>query len=258
MEVQFAKWRAYFLYNQDHLQRIDWGDEYRLTASERKAVTRSIQQFQLGENSEGKHLISNAKAYIDKTKDEAYFGAIVEFIREEQRHARDLAKFMRLQQIPIIREHWVDGVFRKLRKFAGLEQSIIVLITAEIIAKIYYKALRDSTSSTMLIQLCDQILLDEDKHVQFQSETLHKLSYKRNPFINSCYRGMHRFLLEGTLAVVWRQHRSVFKAGGYRLGSFYRECRKEFTLSNAIIAGEGSFFDYEPISASPSERNGLS
>ncbi|MUT67385.1 ferritin-like domain-containing protein [Paenibacillus sp. NEAU-GSW1] len=238
MEVDFAKWRTYFQYNGDHLKPLDWDDPYRITPEERKRIAKSIQQFQLGENSEGKHLTGNAKAYIDRTKDEGYFSAIVEFIREEQRHARELGKFMKIQQIPIIREHWVDQAFRRLRKLAGLEQSIIVLITAEIIAKVYYKALRECTRSATLIQICEQILQDEIKHVQFQSETLYKLSLGRSKLRNGWSRLFHRILLEGTLVVVWLQHRSVFTGGGYRLGRFYNDCRKEFRLSDAIVRGK--------------------
>lgn len=161
--------------------------------------------------------------------------ALIDFIKEEQRHARDLGKFMRLQEIPLIHSHWVDNVFRKLRRHAGLELSVIVLITAEIIAKIFYKALEKSTKSIILTDICKQILNDEKMHIQFQSETLHKLAQNRSVIVNNISRQVHRFLFEGTLIVVWFQHKSVFKTGGYTLKSFYHECRQEFKFSNMII-----------------------
>ncbi|MGG4103228.1 ferritin-like domain-containing protein [Paenibacillus lautus] len=231
MEIIFSKWTEYFLRNNQNLIDIHWDDHYKLTSEEREIITKSIQQFQLGENSEGKYLINCAKKYVLETQDQDYYHALIEFIKEEQRHARDLGRFMRLQEIPLIRSHWVDNVFRKLRKYAGLELSIIVLITAEIIAKIYYKALKESTNSIILIDLCNQILNDEEKHVRFQSETLYKLARNKSYIMNQISRQFHRFLFEGTLIVVWYQHKSVFKAGGYTLLSFYHDCRQVFNSS---------------------------
>jgi hypothetical protein len=237
MEVNFSEWKAYFVENSSNLKPVHWDDDYVLSSAERETIIKSIQQFQLGENSEGKHLINNAKKYVFHGRDQDYHGAIVEFIREEQRHARDLARFMRMQDIPVIRNHWVDKVFRRLRRFAGLELSVIVLITAEIIAKVYYEALKNATRSRALIELCDQILWDEEKHVQFQSETLYKIGSGRSKTINRLTRWFHRILLEGTLVVVWNQHKRVFKAGGYTFSSFFRACRHEFVESNKIVVG---------------------
>ncbi|MBP3965104.1 hypothetical protein [Paenibacillus lignilyticus] len=236
MKVDFAAWKHYFLQNQQNLRAIDWADSYRLTEAERACIRTSIQQFQLGESSEGKHLIHQAKRYAERTGHHDYYEAVTAFIREEQRHARDLARFMKGQQLPSIRGHWVDHVFRKLRQFAGLELSVMVLITAEIIAKVYYIALQRSTKSKMLQDLCDQILQDEEKHVEFQSETLYKLGEGRLSVVNRAYRLAHRVLLEGTLVVVWHQHRTVFQAGGYRFRDFLAACRQEFRLSGSIAA----------------------
>ena len=46
---------------------------------------------------------------------------------------------MTFHGIDFIYEHWVDTIFRKLRNFAGLEHSVVVLITAEIIAAVLIK-----------------------------------------------------------------------------------------------------------------------
>ncbi|TJY43855.1 ferritin-like domain-containing protein [Cohnella pontilimi] len=229
--MDFNFWKNYFLNNKLNLKLIEWDEDYNLSTYERETIIKSIQQFQLGENSEGKYLINNAKKYVLKTQDQDYYDALLEFIREEQRHARDLAKFMRRQDIPLIQDHWVDQVFRKLRRFAGLESSVMVLITAEIIAKVYYKALKMCTNSKVLNGLCDQILQDEEKHVEFQSETLRKLTEHRNKTLISISRFIHRALLEGTLIIVWNQHNEVFRAGGYSFSSFCSACRNEFKES---------------------------
>lgn len=233
--MSFSKWKDYFHNNDLNPKSICWDDEYKLTSYERDKIIRSVQQFQLGENSEGKYLINSAIQYLHKTQDQDYYDALVLFIREEQRHARDLATFMRKQEIPLIRSHWVDQIFRKLRRFAGLELSVIVLLTAEIVAVVYYAALKNCTNSITLINICDQILRDEEKHIEFQSDTLHKLATDRNRMMSRLVRLFHRALLECTLLVVWKQHKSVFTTGGYSLLSFYSSCRHEFNESNKRV-----------------------
>jgi len=52
--------------------------------------------------------------------------------------------------LPTIQANWTDAVFRRLRKNVSYEWSITVLIVAEIIALVYYKALRESTTSVVL------------------------------------------------------------------------------------------------------------
>jgi hypothetical protein len=117
------------------------------------------------------------------------------FTAEEQRHARDLARFLQLNGIALLKTTFPDRVFRRFRHlFGGLEISIGVLITAEIIAKVYYGALYHATKSSILRTLCDQILSDEIKHVEFQAEQLGKLRGRRNRFFLWITMGMQRFL----------------------------------------------------------------
>ena len=129
-----------------------------------------MQEFQLGESSEGRHLMTRAIRHAADTGDVDYIPALRLFIAEEHRHARDLGRVLDLAGIPRVGRTWPDTVFRWLRKGAGLELSIAVLVTAEIIAKVYYAALREATHAPVLRRLCDQILADEVQHVRFQAE----------------------------------------------------------------------------------------
>ena len=66
-----------------------------------------------------------------------------------------------LSGIPRLSAHWLDGIFRRLRKLAGLEACAAVLVTAEVLAMAYYQALRDATRSQLLRSLCARILVEE-------------------------------------------------------------------------------------------------
>jgi hypothetical protein len=76
-----------------------------LTAKELAAVTKSIQQFQLGEGSKGQRLLDRGKALGNKVNDPCFVGALELFIKEEQQHSKYLAHFMRSQNIPLISHH---------------------------------------------------------------------------------------------------------------------------------------------------------
>ena len=223
------EWVVYFRMNRSRLLSIPWSLGAELGAAERAAITSSIQAFQLGESSEGRNLMRYARGWAACSGDSDYVEAIALLIAEEQRHARDLGRFMELNGIPRIRRRWTDSVFRRLRNFVGtLEISIAVLVTAEIIAKVYYAALREASESKMLRRICDQILRDEARHVQFQTEQLARLRRERAAPLLWATLALHRLLFLGaTLVVAW-SHRSVLCRGGLGFGRFCRACLGEF------------------------------
>lgn len=223
------EWRKYYEENARSLLEIPWHIGHELNEEEKQAITSSVQDFQAGESSEGRHLIQYAKSYAEQTGDYEYVEAIRIFIAEEQRHARDLAHFLQVNGIPLVKTTFTDGVFRRLRQFlGGLEISIGVLVTAEIIAKVYYAALRDATNSVILQTLCRQILSDEVKHVEFQVERLGILRAKRNWLLLKATMTLQRFLFRGTCIVVWIFHNKVFRKSGYSFMKFWQENWREF------------------------------
>lgn len=245
------EWLQYYERNAQSLLDIPWELGAELTPDEKAAIAQSLKEFQAGENSEGKHLFRYAQTYAERTGDLEYVPVIRLFIAEEQRHARDLGKFLRLNDIPLVATTFTDRVFRKLRHlFGGLEISISVLITAEIIAKVYYAVLREATQSVILRRLCDQILSDELRHVQFQAEQLAKLRKDRGRFGRAVTMGLQRFLYLGTTLVVWLFHRKAIRRGALSLRGWSASCWREFNeaftspatkgLHQIIQAGAGS------------------
>jgi hypothetical protein len=155
--------------------------------------------------------------------------AIRSLIAEETRHAGDLGRLMDLNGIDRIQRGWTDSVFRRLRNVVGtLEISIAVLVTAEIIAKVYYAALREATDSIVLRAICDQILRDEYQHVEFQTEQLAILRMNRNAVLLWATLTLHRILMAGTVIVVAWSHRRTLTRGGYSARRFWLGCMREF------------------------------
>src|SRR4051812_15347519 len=109
-----AEWLQYFEQNRRALLEIPWHAGPELTAQERLAVGRSVQEFQRGESSEGRHILHYAQQYAAKTSDREYVPALRLFIAEEQRHARDLGRFLAINGIPLVESTFPDRVFRTL------------------------------------------------------------------------------------------------------------------------------------------------
>jgi hypothetical protein len=200
-----------------------------LTDRERSLLTKSIQQFQLGEGSRGQRLLKRAQKYGRAMNDPHFADAVALFIKEEQQHSAYLAAFMESQCIPRVSRHWVDTIFRQLRGLAGLELSLTVLVTAEIIAVPYYRALRNATKSPTLKIICTRILEDETKHLEFQASMLARIAANRPPLLHRILTNLHGLFLLGTIVVVWREHRSALELGGYDFGRFKSETLRKFS-----------------------------
>lgn len=216
-DLSFSKhskvWTDFFEQNRNHMDHVPWISSYELSKEERSAIEKSIAVFQLGENAEGNAFKRSGRAYAERTGDYEYLNALDLFIKEEQSHSAALGRFMAQQDIPKIEKDWSDSTFRFIRRLAGLNVCITVLITAEIIAAVYYRALGKATKSPVLRAICGQILNDEAHHLKFQAGTLAKERMTWHPIKRWFFVQLHRVLLFVTILVVWKEHYRVYRAG---------------------------------------------
>src|SRR5215218_3557835 len=75
-------WVQYFRFNAKALLSIPWSEGLYFTDETRAAIASSVQEFQLGESSEGKHLLACARRHAAETGDPAYVEALGLFIAE--------------------------------------------------------------------------------------------------------------------------------------------------------------------------------
>ena len=143
---ELNEWENYFLKNKLNLQKITWNYQDLLSKKEKDCISSSIAKFQLGEYSEGQKLLEFCDKYSRKYEDKILKKITALFIKEEQAHSYILKRFMKLNNIAILKSDWTDNIFRLIRSISGYELSITVLITAEIISLTYYRALLLSLS----------------------------------------------------------------------------------------------------------------
>lgn len=228
------EWSCYFQNNTQRHQQVAWEPQEPLTVQEQSAVARSIQIFQLGESGEGRHFLKCAEREAVRSGDWMYLRALRMFLHEEHRHAAYLGEVLQASQVPTLQKNWTDGIFRWLRHRAGLELTIMVLLTAELIAQVYYQALRDATANRRLRQICRIVLRDEQAHVRFQAERLALLRTSHSRVRRFLARCFEYSLFLPTITVVWYTHRPVFRAAGMSWGCYWSKLWRCFRRSQAI------------------------
>lgn len=217
-EIKQFNWTAYFEENNRHRLQIDFTQEPELSPKDKKLIFPSIQIFQRGEASEGQFILNCAKHYANQNHSSEYLEAMKWFVLEENSHSAYLKSYMDHYQVPVRTRSVLDGIFRVLRKTGGLKSEVIVLVTAEMIALSYYRALARCVDSPALKSICRQMLHDELRHIVFQSYTLYKLK------TNSFEKLLRILLMEVTMSIVWLSMKDVFQVGGYTFKQLATDC----------------------------------
>lgn len=109
-------WETHFKTNLQ-LQRVDWNQQPAITEEEKKEILYSLKAWQLGETSDGKHLLAAAKKYANKIENHHYTRAIEQFIKEEQKHGSNLGKYLDAIGEARSKNDLGDTLFRKIRYF---------------------------------------------------------------------------------------------------------------------------------------------
>jgi hypothetical protein len=207
-------WVDHFSRNAE-IQRVEWNIAPTLTGAERRDIVRSLQAWQLGETSDGAHLLRAAVRYAAAVGDTEYPDAVRLFIAEEQKHGRNLGRYLDLIGEPRLERDWGDSLFRRVRYLnSSMELWTIAVITVESAAQIFYRALRDATGCELLRQICTDILIDEVTHITFQKERLHAIFRQQGPAARQFRRVAYSVFFRGTGVIVWLAHRRLFRAGG--------------------------------------------
>jgi len=223
------QWIAWFRQNQQN-KRIDWSLPPSLTPTERNNIVQSLQAWQLGETSDGAHLLAAAKRYAGKIGDVYYCEAVQLFIREEQKHGNNLGHYLDLIGEQRIKKDWGDTLFRRIRYFnTSMELWTIAVITVESTAQVFYQALKDATGCQLLKQVCTDILIDEAYHIDFQLQRLQLIFSAKSVHQKIISYQFYRLFYFSTMLVVWMAHRKLFKAGKVGLGRYLRKMNMKFT-----------------------------
>jgi hypothetical protein len=218
-----AEWLAHFRANAARCRPVPWGLGAEVSPEQLDAITRSLQAWQLGETSDGRHLLAAAARYAARVGDPDYPAVVKLFVREEQRHGELLGQFLDLAGVGRITADWGDALFRAVRYcITDPEVWTTPVVMVETLALIYYNAIRRATGSRVLRTVCAQILADEGPHIRFQCERLANLLRCRSWLgYRLTLLGQRLFYLIVVL-LVWAGHRRALQAGGYDWRRYWR------------------------------------
>jgi hypothetical protein len=230
MLTNLRVWLNHFEYHAEQPRALAGGRRSGLRPEERRLIARSIAVFQLGEQSDGSGLLRAACRFATAHGDELLPRIIELLIREEQRHARLLRDFMDEHGIRAKCRHWADTVFRRVRRLAGFELYLHVLITAELIGNVYYRALEAATGCQRLRALCRTLLADELAHIGYESELILELRARKPAALRALMRLAHRAFFCGAACAVWLSHRGVLRHAGHTAVGFVRACLAQYAF----------------------------
>ena len=230
-------WIGHFKENANQ-KRVDWNTMPAITADEIALVLPSLQAWQLGETSEGKHLIAASEKYAKEIQDPKYVAAVKLFIKEEQKHGNNLGIYLDKIGQPRIKKNWGDTLFRKVRYFnTSMELWTLAVIVVESTAQIFYQALKDATGCALLKAICTDILIDEAHHIVFQTERLAIIFDGKSQFSKSWRRTAYKYFFWGVSSLVWIAHKQLFKAGGNTYGTYTRKMEFKYLKTLKQITG---------------------
>jgi hypothetical protein len=224
-------WLAHFRSQAAHPRLVPTTLDDTLTGRERRLIAQSIATFQLGESSQGGHLREAVRHHCCGSQDDRACIEIFDLlIAEEQRHASLLAAFMQDHEIARRERAVTDQAFRALRRLGGLEARLRILITAEIIGIVYYRALEGVTDCRRLQILCRSIAADELAHVAFQSQLLLQKRAGKPGIARLLTSTWEQCVLGVAALVVFATHRRVLESAGYGPALFLHDCRSQYAF----------------------------
>jgi hypothetical protein len=219
-----ADWLAYFTHNRANRMPIPWERGVHVDERLRKALTHSLQRFQIGESGDGGHIKQHAAC----TGDPTYAAAVELFIAEEQEHSRLLAQVLYGMDARLLDGYWSDAAFMLVRHVSGLHAEILILLIAEIIAKRYYRALAEGVTDPVAHAIFAQIVYGEQGHVPFHIDRLHADSATLPTPVRAAIRLGWHSAFRLICLIVLLDHRAILRAVNVEPREFLRDCNALF------------------------------
>ncbi|MFN0078664.1 MAG: hypothetical protein ACKVY0_19565 [Prosthecobacter sp.] len=178
----------------------------------RTALARSIATFQLGESGGGTRLRRYTRSIASLENLRGYQRAVDLFVTEEQSHAALLARTVTHLRGNLLQKQWTNSIFRWMRDLVNLEFNIQVLLTAELIAEVYFGLLALRCSDPVVQTVAKKLLRDEMGHLAFQRDFLFERLKTLTPAMQRLWRWQFQAIHRATAAVVAWDHRDCLRS----------------------------------------------
>lgn len=197
-----------------------------LLEDHRQAIARSLAIFQLGESGGGTRLRRYTRSIATLENLRGYQRAVDLFVAEEQSHAALLARTVTHLRGTLLQKQWTNSVFRWMRDLVNLEFNIQVLLTAELIAEVYFGLLALRCSDPVVQTVAKKLLRDEMGHLAFQRDFLFERLKTLTPAAQRVWRWQFQFVHAVTALVVAWDHRECLRSLNVTPADFRARARR--------------------------------
>jgi hypothetical protein len=237
--MQTTEWLAYFERNAgraspDTPAKLDEGFPPEL----REPLVHALQCFQLGEAGEGR-IANQARISKDPALDDNIRESIAFYVREEGRHAAELARLLRAMGATTITKHMSEQLFERSRRLMGLRAKMAVMAVAEVVGSAFYLTLAARVPSPHVAEVMRVIAADEDHHLAFQRDffcrVLATAPLLVRPFLAFALWFWFLGVLAAGIAAVAFGHRKLFTALGSGPLAFSWHCILRFVRLAGVM-----------------------
>jgi hypothetical protein len=238
MFADLTIWLNHFEYHAAKPRRLSAEASDVLTGEERAAIAESLAAFRLG-GERATQLLGAAERFAAAHACPQLTRIVSLLIHEEERHAALLGAFLEAHGLPRRRPGALRRLFGRLRWRATFGPALALLLAADLIGIVYYRALETATRCERLRALSRMVLADEHAHVGFESALFLQLRSARTGARGALERGAHRALFTAMALAAWLRHGRLLRRAGYGPASFVTACRAqyEFYLEPAALLG---------------------
>lgn len=234
MYTDLRVWLDHFDYHATRRCVMPDGRRLGLRLNERHLIAGSIATFLRDSEIDGQALLAAAVRHA-RGEPEGLLPKIVgRVVAEKQHHVQLLHAFMDQHGLapatPRRRHDLLDSLIAGLMPSTELEARLTSLATADLIGKVYLRALEAATGCRQLRALCRMLVADQLAHVGFESDLLRALHAHRPALVRGPLALALRAHFTSASISAWIEHRPVLETAGYSASTFIRACSAQWSF----------------------------
>ncbi|UJR85574.1 hypothetical protein [Sandaracinus amylolyticus] len=188
-----------------------------------RALVRALQCFHLGEAGEGR-LGAEILRVRDPALDAALREAVVLYVAEEGRHAREVAQLLGALGARTLAGHRSELWFRTLRRSAGHRTKMLTIAAAEVVGVVFYEMLASQLAHVPAVARLGSVIgREEAAHLAMQRSYFERVtsgSRAKRLAIDVAFGA----IVSAGVATLAFDHRDLFRALGVTRGDFAMRC----------------------------------
>jgi len=220
--MNYQHWIRHFRANRLHRREPDWSAPFQMNEEKRRLLARSLAEYQLGDGGGECRLVArDAERYRGSAK-EAH--EVVDlWFAEEREHSRLLACAVERVKGTFVTSTFGFELFYAIRRRLGVQFEMLVLLVVEIVSTGYYRVIRRHVGDQPIADMCQLILRDEARHIDFHRERLAARYPKGVGMLWACG---FRLLGEACVWFLWLGHGRALQALGGRRAELFAHLRR--------------------------------